>query len=276
MRYFFYILLVVFSALVFLDVFQQVKVFRPYDTPSPYALRHPPNRLLERFQGKQFFFVGTSFLRVLYFDFVRLALERDPTKKERYIPSYDGFELVENDKCENGVCYSKKPGKSKCNLPGRAGVDLVTCGIPHNQTMHFETYNITIHFQFKTYLSTPQHDQMIARDLRLGNYDYLILGSAEWGRNKFIKQNYMEQARNYYETILPVFNGDKIVFVYNRNYNNSTNTQYRYLTSLQNQKVHIFDTKPVVEEARRKKVFMGHGYEGKASLQILKSILLTL
>lgn len=232
--------------------------------------------ILSCFQNKNFYFVGTSYLRVQYFDLLELGLGRNLTAIEKFIPSYDGV-FVQHDlsKCissniiDNKYCFLKSG--VNCNLPGPAGVDMWRCGVPHNKTQYIEQYNITVHFQFKTYLSTPQHDAMIARELEQGGYDYLILGSANWGRNKFMKNmGYEYQANAFYNTVLPKFNKTK-VFVYNQNYNNSTETQRRVLEKRKD--VFIFNTNPYLIEGKRKKLRMGHGYTGRVSKNILGDLL---
>lgn len=244
-----------------------------YTTPDVFTQTCHVDPVLHNFRNKSIFIVGTSFARVLYFDMFRIGLCRDPTVTERFVPSYEGVVLSEHcqdaaEVFEGRYCF-KKTGVS-CNLPGPAGVDLRRCGIPHNKTMHIASHNITVHFQFKTYLFTKEHDQMIARDMK--EYDYYILGSAEWGLNRYINNtDYHYQAKMYYDTILPATANKTKVFVYNDGYNRSTKAQFDYLKHQHG--VRIFNTKPLVSRGKSQGVPSGHGYEGKISISILRGVL---
>lgn len=231
---------------------------------------------LDRFRGKSFYFVGDSYLRAVYFSMLEMY-GRPLSALDRFIPSYSGA-YVEFDisKCggynihDDRYCFINT-GRH-CNLPGQAGVDLRGCGVPHNRTATLPEHNIVAHFQFKTYLSTPEHDAMIHKDIVSGNWDYIILGSSCWGRNRYIKNTgYLYQVSTYYDTILEGFSPlSNVAFIYNQGYNNSTETQWRFLSRLP---VKIVNTKPFVREGRRSGVPMGHGYEGNVTRLIVKKLL---
>jgi hypothetical protein len=91
--------------------------------------------------------------------------------------------------CANasGARLNKALGMVEC-VPGVCdnntlhGVDIDSCGMPHNLTQHsLAEYNITVHFQFKTYLYTPEADRRVLAHLaQMPRFDLLVLGSAEW------------------------------------------------------------------------------------------------
>jgi len=246
------------------------------------------NEQVTKLAGKSVFFYGTSFCRELYFEMVRGLYNREMlTFEEMFIPSYK-TQVAFGGKCGRksnnklSESFGKRAcllGPTGCNLPGKAGIDRALCGWPNNRSEY--SSEVDIHFQFKTYVSTPEHDAHVLAKIISHNPDYLILGSAEWGINKYLKsaRNHSEQAADFLDPIFKNFPGKKI-FVYNNGYNRSSKYVREYIQNridLGDTSVAIFDMGNIKFELRTKGIKPnGHGYSGPITKATTQSILDTI
>ena len=256
-----------------------------WDIRNKHAFDLNISQQVLKFSGKSFFFYGTSFCREFYFDMVKGLYNREELSwEEMFIPSYK-TELTFGETCGSKsneflteqygkkACFKGPPG---CNLPGKAGINPARCGWPYNRT---EISNdISLHFQFKTYVSTPEHDSRVLKDLLSRNPDFLVVGSAEWGTNKYFTtpRNYTRQAAEFLDPIFTAYPGRKI-FIYNNGYNKSSRylrDHIQKLLDLGDTSAVIFDMGHIKSELNLKKVLPnGHGYSGPVTRAIVQSIL---
>lgn len=190
-------------------------------------------------------FVGTSYTRAIFFEAIKLVRQKDELDDDdMYIPSYT---------------IQHAPG---CNLPGKAGVDLVKCGPPGFRVVENDEYRFIYHF--KTYLYTPWADGLmldrITQELAGDVADLLVLGSAEWGTNKYLtnvtsREGQVEQFYNDYLSKIPSL---QRIFIHNDGYNRSTKAMwdfYQRATSWS-----VYEMAPLLREMKQMKT--GHGYYG--------------
>jgi hypothetical protein len=202
-------------------------------------------------------FVGTSFTRAIYFEGMKLVLGQDELSEEdKRIPSY----TVEH---------------SGCNLPGKAGVDLDMCGPPGFKVVQNDQFRLIFHF--KTYLYTPWADGLmlskITRELAGQPADLLVLGSAEWGTNKYLKNvtSRDEQAEVFFKETISKIPAKRRLFVYNFGYNRSTKALYDVVARFTEWL--IYDMSPLKKEMGQKGIITGHGYAGYGTEKMFEFIL---
>jgi len=241
--------------------------------------------LLESLRGKRIIFYGTSFMRELYFETLSLLQNSEPTSPQKFIPSYDSS-ITRDKNCTSkrvlpgGYCVQPKPGTKICNLPGPAGINLKRCGAPHNGMFYSREFDVTIYFQFKTYLYTPEADDIVLEHLKRNKYEFMVLGSAEWGKNKHTYKNmsYDEQAKNFYDRLFSVFKG-KRMYVYHK-YNTSTEAQRKYIRSLisgGDSSTLFVDMTPFVKSADKLHLKPnGHGFSGPRTNATMRTMLLVM
>lgn len=200
-------------------------------------------------------FIGTSFTRAIFFECIKLVNHGNLEEEDKYIPSYT---------------IPHAPG---CNLPGKAGVDLGACGAPGFKVVENDDYRFIFHF--KTYLYTPWADSvMLGRiNTELGGQpaDLMVLGSAEWGTNKYINNVTTRDAQvaHFHDDFLVKIDAKKRLFIYNNGYNRSTKAMWEFYRRLPNWS--IYDMAPLLQEMVG--ISTGHGYYGYGTRKIFSHIL---
>lgn len=242
----------------------------------------PRNQLMKCLNKKRIMFLGTSYLREIYFETVKILENTDALgAKRRFIPSYhlelsknvstcDSKRIMKDEIDDSSWCLI---GSKRCNLPGPAGVNLDLCGMPHNKT-EVVGLDTTLHFQFKTYLHTPEADKRVADFIKSQEkFDLFVIGSAEWGSNKFIKTNYTEQAQRYVKTIISALDDDTpVIFFYNNGYNKSS--KYLFEALKMYPQVSVFDMKNIKKDISKLGITPnGHGFKGPVT-QVLGHVVL--
>ena len=101
---------------------------------------------------------GTSFTREVYFALLRLAQNGAITEVDRHVPSYN-ITLGWDEACHseqnrpyindiypaaNGSEYCRIDRTPSCMLPGPAGLDIETCGLPGHATKTFPRLNSSL------------------------------------------------------------------------------------------------------------------------------------
>lgn len=202
-------------------------------------------------------FIGTSFTRSIFFESIKLVHNKDELDEdEKYIPSYT---------------IPHAPG---CNLPGKAGVDLNRCGPPGFRVEENDEYRFIYHF--KTYLYTPWADSVMLGRINhvLGNTpaDLVVLGSAEWGTNKYLKNvtTREDQVVHFHDDFLVHLPANKRLFIYNTGYNRSTKTMWKYYKNMTGWSV--YDMAPLLREMGSSKRG-GHGYYGYGTQVMFKHVM---
>jgi len=156
-------------------------------------------------RNRRVFLTGTSFQRTLFWSLIRLLLPEGATVPSPLLLIASGEAVVKHfaqgeacDPVVNGATFHEHavpwlpPDEQAtscllvrddgCNYPGPAGVDIKRCGMPQNGTWRSSpALNVTVHFQFKTYLKTRAVDAVIRRTItQMGPWDLVWLGSGEW------------------------------------------------------------------------------------------------
>ena len=270
------------------------KAFK-WEPEAPDALQRytafSRKKFLEAMRGKRMFFYGTSFLREIYFEFVKLLLDvSDLSAESKFIPSSRGKLYKGKEECEKrkrkthtndatGEIFCVTPSNG-CNLPGPAGIDLKKCGMPANRTEYSKEYDITMHFQFKTYIYTDEADRKVNKHIKESkSYDYMFLGSCEWGRNRISKPElgYEEQHRRFLEPLFNVFKG-LTVYSYSRGYNKSTKKQHEAIMRRiegGDNTILVYDTGFVANSGDRS-IPDGHGHAGPRTYVFARSMQLAM
>jgi hypothetical protein len=116
-------------------------------------------------------------------------------------------------------------------------------------------------------------DELVAQEIK--SYDYVVIGSAEWGKNPFENTTYAQQSENFFRTIYNKrrANNQKFVYVYNKGYNRSTKSQYKYLTSHSRNNIKIFNMQRIKSEMYKKSVPGGHGFSGATTRGVAREVL---
>ena len=198
-------------------------------------------------------FIGTSFTRAIFFEGIKMV-RGELGEDDKYIPSYT---------------VPHAPG---CNLPGKAGVDLVKCGAPGYSVVENDDYLLIYHF--KTYLYTPWADgvmvQRIKDELGDRSVDLLVLGSAEWGTNKYLKNVTTREAQvaHFHDDFLVQLPATKRLFIYNNGYNRSTKAMWEFYRKLAEWS--IYDMGPLLREMAG--IRTGHGYYGYGTRKMFKHV----
>ena len=264
------------------------KNFVPRDIVSNMLYLQDNKITLQCLKDARIYMLGTSFLRAIFFEYVKI-LENVQylSVEQKFIPSYEcklgyGKECKNKTILENDTCVITSNSAKDCNLPGLAGHNITICGRPHNKTTKSNKHNISTHFQFKTYINTLESDSIVSAELIESPPNLLILGSGEWGRNLFIvpEQNYDTQVDIFYSKLFNDYKGKKI-FIYNKNYNKSTERMWLWLKkaidkgdkSIMILNMDAFEMRHVVSENKPPD---GHGHEGPITEAIARIILIVL
>jgi hypothetical protein len=200
------------------STFRQTKKPIPWLKWNPNSSSREINQLLQNYssneaiqrclQNRRIYIVGSSYQRSLFLDLLRI-LNIKLTPRMVYSP-YSENHMTTGENCSlypptqdpGWFLYQKLPntvlgellsnGQSPwcmwirnvtiCRGLGLAGFTTHSCGIPPRTEVKHAQLNITVVYQFKTYLRTPLLDSIIRKELQTGgHYDVILISNGEWG-----------------------------------------------------------------------------------------------
>ena len=158
------------------------------------------SRLQECLRNKRIYLTGTSYQRTVFWSLLQWITAKQDldleylmiSSAEKMVRAFSyGKECTRHDpKHVHPMPWLTTPNKTACivitddacNKPGPAGINIKKCGLPmHAEWRSKDRFNITLHYQFKTYISAPGVDQHIFKTLKASHYDAVLLSSGEWG-----------------------------------------------------------------------------------------------
>lgn len=235
-------------------------------------------------RNKKIFMFGNSFHREIFWHYLR-RLKRNPevTFHEQMVGSRGQY-IYNGSDCINPPILKKNrrlklllPGNDTnipkdlclvtyhgCNVDTLAGISEEECGLPGNYRYYNEEFNITIHYQFKTYVRAEAVDEVIIHDIQKEHWDMVYYSTCEWGHSprgyKNFNRDRVELADEFHKLLFPKYKGLMITSNY-PSYSRSC-AGVKESVEKSNEGVVLFDKTPVLKAATRARLNIGHGHSG--------------
>jgi hypothetical protein len=188
----------------------------------------------------------------------------DPEELRKNKHMYQGFPSEKYPFLPNNSCFIAFRG---CNVGGPVGVDKKVCGVPAHHRHFDEEYNITLHFQFKTYLESPIVDKIIQDDLQKEFWDMVFFSACEWGAafNRKESTPHIEFSNRFLESFTQWYDGFIVASVdpgYSRTCRTFNEAVLDSDKKLKKGGILVFDKTPLLDVRSDQSMDEGHGNEG--------------
>ena len=257
-----------------------------------------PERTRECLRNKRIYMTGTSFHRSMFWSVIK-HLRKEPYDAEIperlrmvasspksiklvqrgpvcHLPSNKTFkvhpvpwETVHNDSCL--VVHDEG-----CNYPGPAGIDLERCGMPMSGEWRSDPdLNITVHYQFKTFVRAPPVDNLIFKTLKHSHWDLVWLSTGEWGSYKQEGPKWTKEEAVVLMKRLQASFGGVVLLSGDSSYTAPCKffiDAAREYAAKHHSRMFVFEERDLVIAGKQKRVVEGHGHLGAITDAVVRGV----
>jgi hypothetical protein len=249
-------------------------------------------------KNKRIYMAGTSFQRSMFWSvikYLRLNPTTDPIPEELlmigssvstlkkftrghlcHLPSNKTFRVHAVPWLLNDTDACLIVHDEGCNFPGPSGIDVQRCGLPMHGTWQSgdEKLNVTVHYQFKTYIRAPPVDSLIVKNLKHAHWDLAWISSGEWG--SFNQQGPIWTRKEAEDFLLKLSREFKGLIIVSGDSSYIAPCRFFLETARElglKERIFVFDERDLVRAGRREKVEEGHGHLGALTEAFVRAVL---